>query len=163
MSCVLTTDDVYAAFYADEVARGFLHSHSYTGNPLACRAALATLDIFQEDEVLAANRKKAESFSALLEPVRQHPRVSQFRHLGMIWAFDAVEATPAFTRSFSKSVLEQGVLLRPIGKTVYLMPPYIVGEEEIRQTVTAVIRGLDETMDSNGRQRLANEAPANLP
>ena len=56
LSCVLSTDDVYAAFYADESARGFLHSHSYTGNALACRAALAVLDIFRDDDVLAANR-----------------------------------------------------------------------------------------------------------
>ena len=56
LSCVLTTDDVYEAFYDDDVARGFLHSHSYTGNALACRAALAVLDIFRDDDVIAANR-----------------------------------------------------------------------------------------------------------
>lgn len=162
LSCVLTTDEVYAAFYADEVARGFLHSHSYTGNPLACRAALAVLDIFQQDEVLAANRKKAESFSALLDPVRLHPRVSQFRHLGMIWAFDVADASPAFSRAFSKSVLDRGVLLRPIGKTVYMMPPYIVGEEEIQQTVAAMMHGLDETADGGGRP-FAKDEFAELP
>ena len=128
LSCVLTTDKIYAAFYADETAKGFLHSHSYTGNPLACRAALAVLDIFEQDDVIAANRSKAEIFTRLLEPVRNHPRVRHFRHLGMIWAFDVADAAPGFSRAFAEGALEQGVLLRPIGRTVYFMPPYIVEE-----------------------------------
>lgn len=131
LSCVLTTDGVYDAFYGDETARGFLHSHSYTGNPLACRAALAVLDLFEEDGVIEANRKKAETFSALLEPIRQHPRVRHFRHLGMIWAFDVADAAPGFSRAFAQGALEQGVLLRPIGRTVYCMPPYVVEEEHM--------------------------------
>ena len=56
---MLTTDDVYQAFYDDDFAQGFLHSHSYTGNALACRAALAVLDIFRDDDVIAANRDRA--------------------------------------------------------------------------------------------------------
>jgi adenosylmethionine-8-amino-7-oxononanoate aminotransferase len=128
LSCVLTTDEIYAAFYADETAKGFLHSHSYTGNPLACRAALAVLDIFEQDDVIAANRDKAEMFTRRLEPLRNHPRVRHFRHLGMIWAFDVADAVPGFSRAFAQGALEQGVLLRPIGRTVYYMPPYVIEE-----------------------------------
>ena len=73
LSCVQTTDDIYAAFYGDEIARGFLHSHSYTGNPLACRAACAVLDIFESDRVLDANRAKAAIFNELLVEVSAHP------------------------------------------------------------------------------------------
>jgi len=150
LSAVLTTDDVYAAFYADATARGFLHSHSYTGNPLACRAALAVLDIFEQDRILAVNRNKTEGFTALLEPVRNHPRVRHFRHLGMIWAFDVADAHPGFARRFGQSALEQGVLLRPIGNTVYCMPPYVLGEEEMGRVVAAMLHGLAETADSCG-------------
>ncbi len=85
LSVVMTTDKVYEAFYADEVARGFLHSHSYTGNPLACRAALATLDIFAEDDVLSANRAKSAYFNQAAEPLRRYPKVQHFRNTGMIW------------------------------------------------------------------------------
>ena len=81
LSAVLTTDDVYAAFYGDATARGFLHSHSYTGNPLACRAALAVLDIFEDDAVIAANRLKSAEFTGHLAEVAAHPRVRHFRHL----------------------------------------------------------------------------------
>ena len=133
LSCVLTTDTVYAAFYADETARGFLHSHSYTGNPLACRAALAVLDIFAEDKVIVANRKQSARLTALLQEVAAHPRVAHFRNLGMIWAFDVSDAAPGFAARFHRAALEKGVLLRPIGNTVYLMPPYVLDESMMRQ------------------------------
>lgn len=131
LSCVLTTDEVYAAFYGDETARGFLHSHSYTGNPLACRAALAVLDIFEQDGVIAANRRRAETFTDLLEPIRNHARVRHFRNRGMIWAFDVADAASGFARGFAEGALQQEVLLRPIGNTVYYMPPYVIEEEHM--------------------------------
>jgi adenosylmethionine-8-amino-7-oxononanoate aminotransferase len=143
LSCVLTTDEIYAAFYGDETAKGFLHSHSYTGNPLACRAALAVLDIFEQDEVIAANRIKAEMFTALMEPLRQHPRVRHFRHLGMIWAFDVADAAPGFSRAFAQSAQAQGVLLRPIGSTVYCMPPYVIDVEHMAQIAKVATTVLD--------------------
>jgi len=132
LSVVLTTDQVYQAFYHDQISKGFLHSHSYTGNALACRAALATLDIFEQDQVLKANRTKAAQMNELLTPVIAHPKVRNFRHLGMIWAFEVETADVAFSTSFYRAALAQGLLLRPIGNTVYLMPPYIIDEEQMR-------------------------------
>ena len=89
LSAVLTTDTVYGAFYDDDTARGFLHSHSYTGNALACRAALATLDIFEQDDVIVSQPEQGSAISIVpLKPLRQHPRVRNFRHTGMIWAFE---------------------------------------------------------------------------
>lgn len=144
LSCVLTTDDVYAAFYADETAKGFLHSHSYTGNPLACRAALAVLDIFEQDKVLENNQLKASQFSQLLDGVKQHRRAKHFRHLGMIWAFDVSNAAPGFSARAYQAALETGVLLRPIGSTVYFMPPYVVGEDEMKKMADAARFILDK-------------------
>jgi adenosylmethionine-8-amino-7-oxononanoate aminotransferase/very-short-patch-repair endonuclease len=144
LSCVLTTDGVFAAFYADETARGFLHSHSYTGNPLACRAALAVLDIFEQDRVLETNRARAERFSALLEPVKRHHRVRHFRNRGMVWAFDVADATQGFSTRAYQAALKNGVLLRPIGKTVYFMPPYVIGEEEMTKMAMVAQSILDE-------------------
>ena len=144
LSAVLTTDAVYAAFYADETARGFLHSHSYTGNPLACRAALAVLDIFEQDRVIAANRVKAEAFTAILTEVAAHTRVRHFRHLGMIWAFDVADATPGFAARFHRGALAHGVFIRPISGTVYLMPPYVVDADAIRGLAVALRACLDD-------------------
>ncbi len=145
LSCVLTTDAVYAAFYDDATARGFLHSHSYTGNALACRAALAVLDIFEQDDVIATNRVRAGRFTELLAPVAEHPRVLHFRQTGMIWAFDVAHAPPGFSTDFHQRALARGLFLRPIGGTVYFMPPYIVEEAEMA-LMAAVARELLDTL-----------------
>ncbi len=133
LSIVMCTDRIYQAFYDDDVTRGFLHSHSYTGNPLACRAALAVLDIFDKNRVIAANRLLSAAMTKALEPVKQHSRVRNFRNKGMLWAFD-VEMTPeeqvTFPRRFFEAGLRNELLIRPIGNTVYLMPPYIMTEEQ---------------------------------
>ncbi len=146
LSIVLCSDTIYAAFLDDSVARAFLHSHSYTGNPLACRAALATLDIFEQDKVLAANRAKARAIGAALAPLAEHPQVRHLRQRGMIAAFDVATDDAYFSRKFYRAALDNGVLLRPIGNTVYLMPPYIVSDDEIARlgqaieaTLTAVL------------------------
>ena len=139
LSAVLTTDDVYAAFWGDATARGFLHSHSYTGNPLACRAALAVLDIFGDDNVIAANRVRAIEFTRMLAEVAAHTRVRHFRHLGMIWAFDVTDATPGFSARFHQAALAQGAFVRPIGATVYVMPPYVTAVDEMRALADALL------------------------
>ena len=130
LSCVLATDAVYAAFYADEPTRGFLHSHSYTGNALACRAALAVLDIFRDDDVIAANRERSARWTALAAPLAAHPRVTHFRRRGMIWAFEVETPRADFARWCFAEGLERELLLRPLGRTVYFMPPYIVTDDE---------------------------------
>ena len=136
LSVVMTTDDIYAAFYGDETARGFLHSHSYTGNPLACRAALATLDIFGQEDVLAENRRKAAFLNDISKPLRELPVVENWRNTGMIWAFEAKSPLPDFARRAFQAGLQHGLLLRPMGRTVYFMPPYIVDEEEMHHLVS---------------------------
>ncbi|WP_018076764.1 adenosylmethionine--8-amino-7-oxononanoate transaminase [Thiobacillus denitrificans] len=143
LSAVLTTDAVYAAFYGDATARGFLHSHSYTGNPLACRAALATLDIFEADQVIAANRSKSQEFTGLLAEVSAHSRVRHFRQRGMIWAFDVADAGPGFATRFHRMALTHGVFIRPIGNTVYVMPPYVTSAGEMRGLADAMLGCLD--------------------
>ncbi|MDD5181030.1 MAG: adenosylmethionine--8-amino-7-oxononanoate transaminase [Gallionellaceae bacterium] len=135
LSVVMTTDEIYRAFYADETARGFLHSHSYTGNPLACRAALATLDIFGQDNILAANRSKAAYLNRIAAPLRKHPGVRNFRNTGMIWAFEVESPHAGFAQRCFTLALEQELLLRPMGNTVYFMPPYVISEAEMDMLV----------------------------
>jgi len=132
LSVVMTRDEVYQAFYADEITRGFLHSHSYTGNPLACRAALATLDIFSQDNVLGMNCEKAAYLNKIAEPLRAHRSVRNWRNIGMIWAFEVDTLRKDIAQHFFARALEQGLLLRPIGNTVYFMPPYIISNEEVK-------------------------------
>jgi adenosylmethionine-8-amino-7-oxononanoate aminotransferase len=137
LSIVMTTDDIYQAFYADDTARGFLHSHSYTGNPLACRAALATLDIFAQDDVLNTNRDKAAFFNHIAQPLLDHPKVKNFRNTGMIWAFEV--NTPHADFAQRCLGLQHELLLRPMGNTLYFMPPYIISGDEMQLLVTRTL------------------------
>jgi adenosylmethionine-8-amino-7-oxononanoate aminotransferase len=139
LSCVLATDAVYAAFYDDDARRGFLHSHSYTGNALACRAALAVLDIFRDDNVIAANALRAQRWSVLAEPLAAHPRVRNFRRRGMIIAFDVATTRGDFARWCFAEGLTRELLLRPIGNTVYFMPPYILTDDEFALLVARTL------------------------
>lgn len=153
LSLVLSRDDIYASFYDDDTARGFLHSHSYTGNPLACRAALATLDIFADDDVLARNTHRSARLTRQLSALADDPRVAHFRNRGMIWAFDAKLDDPAkagaFARRFYGEARERGVLLRPLGNTVYLMPPYVLDDPTIDWLAEQTLEAFDATMGAS--------------
>lgn len=153
LSAVLTTEDVYAAFY-DEYTNltAFLHSHSYTGNPLACAAALATLDIFGTDNVIERNRGKAAYLGRRARELENHSHVSEVRQCGMIVAVEVVkdkrsrEPFPWTERRgqlIYRHSLKSGVLLRPVGNVVYFMPPYIVDEAEMDLMVRVAADGIE--------------------
>ena len=139
LSVVMTTDTVYDAFYDDSVTRGFLHSHSYTGNALACRAALATLEIFDEKQIVTANRELSAAISLAAQSIASHPRVRHFRNSGMIWAFEVETDSQSFARDFHQRALAKELLLRPIGNTVYFMPPYVISGDEIALLVRGTL------------------------
>ncbi|HLD13525.1 MAG TPA: adenosylmethionine--8-amino-7-oxononanoate transaminase [Burkholderiales bacterium] len=141
LSVCMTTDAVYKVFYAEHNARkAFLHSHSYTGNPLACAAANATLDIFRDDDVLARNQALAAHMARAAERFKAHPHVAEIRQTGMILAIEMAkdkksrESYPWQERRgriVYRHALERGALLRPLGDVVYFMPPYVITPEEI--------------------------------
>ena len=150
LSVVLTTDAVYGAFYDDRASRGFLHSHSYTGNPLACRAALAVLDLFETGldgvPVLERNRATAARLTALAEPIARHPRVSDARQLGMLWAFDIGDPPPGFSARYHLAARDEGLLLRPIDNTLYFMPPYVLDEAALAHLAGGTLRALERAL-----------------
>jgi len=153
LSAVLTNEEVYDAFYDDYAnLTAFLHSHSYTGNPLACSAALATLDIFASDDPLTTNRAKAEHLGRRARELEGHPHVADVRQTGMIVAVefvrDKVTRTPYPWQErrglrVRRHALERGLLLRPIGNVVYFMPPYVVDTAEIDFMVDTAARGIE--------------------
>jgi len=144
LSVVMTTDDIYSAFYDEHINRAFLHSHSHSGNALACRAALATLDIFKEENVLAHNLVKAQLLNQYLQPLKTHPKVENFRNCGMIWAFEARNPVVGFASRFAQLGLEQQLLIRPIGRTVYVIPPYIIEEDEMKLIANGILQILEQ-------------------
>lgn len=145
LSAVLTTDEVYQAFYDDSTIRGFLHSHSYTGNPLACSAALATLAIFESDNVLQTNLEKAAAIWAKMQVLTDLP-IKHLRHQGMIFAFDVVTQNAQFFKQCYQAALQQNLLIRPVGNTVYFMPPYTITFDEINTMVTAAYQAVKNSI-----------------
>ena len=153
LSVVLTTDAIYDAFY-DEYSKlnAFLHSHSYTGNPLACAAANATLAIFRDEPVLERNRATAAHMLASVEHLRNHPHVAEIRQCGMILAIelmkDPVTRTPWAWQErrglrIYQHALERGALIRPLGTTVYFMPPYVIAPAEIELLASIATEGVE--------------------
>jgi adenosylmethionine-8-amino-7-oxononanoate aminotransferase len=153
LSVVLTTETVYRAFYEDFTKlSAFLHSHSYTGNPLACAAALATLAIFTQDSVIERNQELAAEMAEATSSLREHPHVAEVRQSGMIVAIEMVkdrirrEPYPWQERrglSVYRHALRRGALLRPLGNVIYFMPPYVIEPEEIRLLASIAGEGID--------------------
>ncbi len=145
LSVVMTTDEVYSAFYCDyNEYKAFLHSHSYTGNPLACSAALATLELFERDNVIEANREKSRYIAQKLERFKRLDNVASVRQQGMVAAVELKGYDPKERIGLSvyRYGLEHGVLLRPLGSVVYFMPPYVITEEEINTMMDVAYEGI---------------------
>jgi len=153
LSVVMTTDVIYEAFYDEYVKlNAFLHSHSYTGNPLACAAANATLALFREQPVLERNRVTAARMAQSVAHLADHPHVAEIRQRGMILAIELVrersrkEPFPWQERRglrIYRHALERGVLLRPLGTTIYFMPPYVIEPDEIGLLARVATEGVE--------------------
>ncbi len=145
LSVVMTSDTVYNAFYCDyNEYKAFLHSHSYTGNPLACAAALATLEIFEENDVLGDNEKKAAYIREKLSSFLSLPNVKEVRQQGMVTAIElkGYEAKERIGLRIYEYALSKGVLLRPLGHIIYFMPPYVISYEEIDRMIDVAYEGI---------------------
>ncbi len=153
LSVVLTTEAVYAGFYDDySNLRTFLHSHSYTGNPLACAAALATLQIFEEGGIIERNRALAKVMGDESRPLADHPHVGEVRQTGMIVAAEMIRDKKAKAPypwqerrglAVYQYALGKGFLLRPLGNVIYFMPPYVITPEQIQALARVAEAGID--------------------
>jgi len=166
LSVVLTTNEIYSAFYCDyKELKAFLHSHSYTANPLGCAAANATLDIFEfgrwvgdelviengklkmENEgidILERNRKISKYIWDEVQKFKELPNVKEIRQTGMITAIEMIDY-PFEERKGLKVYeygLKNGVLLRPLGNVIYFMPPYIIKKDEIDKMINTAYEGI---------------------
>ena len=150
LSAVLTREHIYQAFYHDyQHLKAFMHSHSYTGNALCCTAALATLELFEQDDVLAANRQRARTMREAVTELDDHRHVAEIRQHGMILAMEMVDASGKpypWQQRRGLRVYQHGLsrqaLLRPLGNVVYFMPPYVIDDDEIQHLAQVAIEGI---------------------
>lgn len=141
LSVVVTTNEIYQLFYAPyETHKAFLHSHSYTGNALACACANAVLDIFEQENVLENNAILSQFIWEKLQVLREFNFVCNLRHCGLVFAFDlsGFEGQRKGLEVFNKG-LKCGLLLRPLGNTIYLMPPYVLTKEQASYIVESLV------------------------
>lgn len=156
LSTVLTQEKIYQAFYDDYSSlKAFLHSHSYTGNALACRAALATLELFTQRDVIADNQILSRYILDKVKHLQDHPHVGEVRQTGMITAIEMVKnknSLEAFAWQERRGLkvyqhgLKNGVLLRPLGNVVYFMPPYIIDKKQIDHMTEVAIQGIEHAI-----------------
>lgn len=146
LSVVMTSDDIYQAFYCDyNEHKAFLHSHSYTGNPLACVAALATLEIFENENILEKNREKEKYIFKKLQRFKGLENIGEIRQQGMVAAIElkGYESHERIGLKIYQYGLKHGVLLRPLGHVIYFMPPYIISYEEIDIMMRVAFEGIE--------------------
>lgn len=136
LSVVITSDSIYDVFYAPySTYKAFLHSHSYTGNTLACAAANAVLDIFQQENIIEKNKQLSLFMKKEFEILKDSSKVVNMRICGMVIAFDVITDKERPNIFIFEEGLKRGLLLRPLGNTIYFMPPYVITQDSISYVV----------------------------
>jgi len=146
MAITSCTKEIYDAFYEDEIVKGFFHGHTYTANPLACTAALAALELLRSKEFQANIQRIINSHQQFDEIVKNHPNVATTRQQGIIYALDLKTQTDRYGSLRDKlfsHFMDQGVFLRPLGNTIYILPPYIITDTQLQKVYSSILSALD--------------------
>ncbi|MGM0635702.1 MAG: adenosylmethionine--8-amino-7-oxononanoate transaminase [Bacteroidota bacterium] len=152
MGITSCTDKIYQAFYDDDIAKGLFHGHTYTGNPLACAAAIAGIDLLQSDEIQEKINRIIASHQVFATELNKHPQVKEVRQIGVIIALDLAVEMERYGNLRDKLFdyfMDKGVFLRPLGNTVYILPPYVITDEQLQQIYTAITDSLTEVVEAN--------------
>jgi adenosylmethionine-8-amino-7-oxononanoate aminotransferase len=147
LSVVMTTESIYGEFYCDyNPHRSFLHSHSYTGNALACAAANATLDLFEKNKVIEANHELSKAINERLKRFVKRKEVKAIRQCGMIGVIELEGFYPheRIGVKIHRHCLANGILIRPLGNVIYVMPPYVITTKELGLIFDAIESALNE-------------------
>ncbi len=146
MGVTTCTKEVFEAFYSDETAKGFFHGHTYTANPLACTAALAGLELLRSEAIREGIRSISEAHKAFRQRIQSHPALKESRQCGVILALDLqtrADRYGDFRDRMYRFFMDRGIYLRPLGNTVYILPPYVIGEDDLEH----LYKGLEAAMD----------------
>jgi len=146
MGLTTCTEEVYMAFYSDEVAKGLFHGHTYTANPLACTAALAALELLQTEEIQKNIQNIIQWHTAFDNEIKSHPKVANTRQLGVIYALDLkvqMERYGNLRNRLFKHFMDKGVFLRPLGNTIYILAPYVTTKTQMDRIYDAIRLALE--------------------
>jgi adenosylmethionine-8-amino-7-oxononanoate aminotransferase len=161
LAATLTTEEIYAGFLGDyEEFKTFFHGHTYTGNPLACAAALANLDVFEQERTLEALQPKIALLGELLEGVAAMPEVAEVRQKGFMVGVDLGDHEPALRMGHRVTIeaRKRGAFIRPLGNTIVLMPPLTISPDELRQLVAIAAASIEAAVSSAAASELRQAA-----
>ena len=145
MGITSCSQKIYDAFYSDDIAKGLFHGHTYTANPLACTAALAAVELLRSEEIQAGIKRIAEANKGFAASLEKHQKVKNVRYMGVILAFELAVETDRYGSLRNKLFsyfMESGVFLRPLGNTIYIVPPYVISEEELQRVYGVIENSL---------------------
>ncbi|CAM1345953.1 adenosylmethionine--8-amino-7-oxononanoate transaminase [Tenacibaculum crassostreae] len=146
MAITSCTEEIYAAFLGDSIAEGFMHCHTYSANPIACRAALASIELLQSEEIQQNIQRISSAHVNFLNKVKNHPKVTEVRSKGVILAIDLKTNSSRYGSlrdQLLASFMNEGVFLRPLGNTIYIQPPYVITQEQLNKIYTTIEKVLD--------------------
>lgn len=148
MAITTFTQDLFDAFYSDDINKALFHGHTFTANPTGCAAALASLELLQTDEMQDNISRVNESHLAFQKHIKSHPKVKTTRVLGVIFALEIkTESSASYYGTLRNKLydffIDNGVILRPVGNIVYILPPYIITEQQLEKVYQVVERALE--------------------
>jgi len=150
MAITSCTQEIYNAFLDDKMEKAFLHAHTYTANPVACSAALAAINLLKTDEIQSNIQAIIKSHKDFDDEIKNHPKIERTRQLGVIYAIDLDIEISRYGKQRNQIFdffMKQGVYLRPLGKTIYLVPPFVITQNELNkvyQSIRNFLNGFSE-------------------
>ncbi|AXT18773.1 adenosylmethionine--8-amino-7-oxononanoate transaminase [Flavobacteriaceae bacterium AU392] len=146
MAITSATQNVYNAFLSSDISKGFFHGHTYSANPVACTAALAGIELLQSQEIQNNIQQIVASHKKFDEHIKHHPKIAQTRQLGVIFALDLdikMERYGNLRDQLFDFFMENGVCLRPLGNTIYILAPFVITKEELKKIYLTIEKALD--------------------
>jgi len=145
MAITSATQKVYDAFLSDDIGKGFFHGHTYSANPTACTAALAGIELLQSEEIQESIVRITRSHAAFDAKIKSHPKVKETRQLGVIYALDLnveMDRYGDLRYKLFSFFMENGVCLRPLGNTIYILAPYVITDEQLQKVYQTIEESL---------------------
>jgi len=148
MAITTFTQDLFDAFYSDDINKALFHGHTFTANPTGCAAALASLELLQTEEMQTNIERVNQSHLKFQKHIEKHPKVITTRVLGVIFALEIkTESQASYYGTLRNKLydffIENGVILRPVGNIVYILPPYIIENDQLQKIYTVVEKAIE--------------------
>ncbi|CAL2102622.1 Adenosylmethionine-8-amino-7-oxononanoate aminotransferase [Tenacibaculum sp. 190130A14a] len=146
MAITSCTEEIYTAFLSSDIAKGFFHCHTYSANPIACRAALASIELLQSEEIQENIQQITAAHSTFANKIKDHTKITEVRYKGVILAIDLKTNSSRYGSlrdQLLTSFMNDGIFLRPLGNTIYIQPPYVITEAQLNKIYTTIEKVLD--------------------